>query len=174
MPKENKQPEYKKVMSIGLDLSLVGTGLVLLEDDKVIVQKLIKSKPSGDRPTDELKRIRGIVEEIELVVGEYRPDVAIIENLAFAVRSTTSLTQLAGLFYLVSPPSLKKFATGKGNSEKDIMVLEAFKQLQMDGIDNNIADAAFLSKIGSALLGCYKLTEDYQKETVELLKKQQI
>lgn len=185
MPKEKAQ-EHKKVTSIGLDLSLVGTGVVVLEDNIVVRQELIKSKPSGDKPVDELRRIRKIVEDIEMIISEYRPDVAVIENLAFAVRSTTSLTQLAGLsflvramlydyrvpFYLCAPTSLKKFATGKGNSEKDHMMLEAFKQYQIDGIDNNVADAVFLSKIGSCILGCGSTKELHQIEVVELIKKQ--
>ena len=37
---------------LGLDLSLVSSGYVLLENDKIKEQKLIKSKPDGKRPID--------------------------------------------------------------------------------------------------------------------------
>ena len=175
------------ITSIGLDLSLTKTGVVVLNNGKIVKQQLIKSKPVGDKPVDELKRIRKIVEEIESVVNEYEPTVAVIENLAFMARNTTALTQLAGLsffvravlfdnkipFYLCAPTTLKRFATGKGNSEKDHMILEVYKQYGVDFVDNNIADAIFLAKIGSAIAGYEKVKKIYQVETIELLKKQQ-
>lgn len=175
-----------KIISIGLDLSLTGTGVVVLENSKIIEKRLIKSKPTGDRPIDELRRIQNIVGEIRSTVLMRKPNVAVIENLAFSIRRTTSLTQLAGLsflvramlnsecipFFLCAPTTLKRFATGKGNSEKDHMILEAYKQYGIDNIDNNIADSLFLAKIGLALLGYKKLTAKYQIETIGLLKKQ--
>ena len=174
------------ITSIGIDLSLVGTGLVVLENGVITEQKLIKSKPVGDRPIDELGRIRKIVLQIEEIVDKYRPSIAVIENLAFAVRSTTSLTQLAGLsyfvrallldygipFYLVAPTTLKRFITGKGNSEKDHVILEVYKQYGVDFVDNNIADAIVLAKIGFMFMGGDKPKAIYQTETIELLKKQ--
>ena len=45
----------KNITSLGLDLSLVNSGIVLLENGKIIKQKSIKSKPVGDKPIDELK-----------------------------------------------------------------------------------------------------------------------
>jgi crossover junction endodeoxyribonuclease RuvC len=176
----------KNIISIGIDLSLTGTGIVILNGGKIIKQQLIKSKPVGDRPTDEIIRLKTIVEEIELIIGENFPDIVVIENLAFAVRKTTALTQLAGLsflvrsmlvdyrvpFYMCAPTTLKRFATGKGNSEKDHMILEAFKKYGVDFIDNNIADALFLAKIGSAIKGHEKIVGQHQVETIELMKKQ--
>ena len=176
-------------ISIGLDLSLVKSGVVILSNGVIIKQQLVRSKPVGDRPIDELKRIQKIVNQIKEIIQEgLIPDVAVIENMAFMSRNTTSLTQLAGLnyfvramllscgvpFYMCAPTTLKKFATGKGNSEKDHILLEAYKQYGVDAIDNNIADALFLAKIGSAIIGHEKMTADYQREVVELLKKQLI
>lgn len=176
----------EKTKSIGIDLSLTGSGVVVLNDGKIIEQKLIKSKPSGDRPIDEVNRIKKIVEEIEMIISEDIPTIAVIENLAFAVRKTTALTQLAGLsflvrsmlvdynipFYMCAPTTLKRFATGKGNSEKDHMILNAYKAYGVESIDNNIADAIFLAKIGMAILGCEKVTSLHQIETIELMRKQ--
>jgi crossover junction endodeoxyribonuclease RuvC len=176
----------KNIISMGLDLSLTGTGVVILKDGKIIKQKLIKSKPSGDKPLNEVVRLKKIVEEIEMVISEESPIVVVIENLAFAVRKTTALTQLAGLsflvrsllvdynipFYMCAPTTLKKFATGKGNSEKDHMILEAYKKYGVESIDNNIADALFLAKMGSAIMGYGKVTLIHQIETITLMKKQ--
>lgn len=176
----------KTIISLGLDLSLVSSGIVVLENGKISFKKTIKSKPVGDKPIDELKRIRKIVEEIEYVISEYNPTISVIEGMAFMARNTTALVQLAALnyftrallvdyrvpFVLCAPTTLKKFATGKGNSEKDHIILAAYKEYGVDDIDNNIADALFLSKIGSILAGHGKVSVSYQLETIELLKKQ--
>lgn len=176
----------KNIVSIGLDLSLVATGLVVLRDGKIIRQELIKSKPLGEKPINEIIRLKKIVEEIEIVISEETPIVAVIENLAFAARKTTALTTLAGLsflvrsmlfdynipFYMCAPTTLKRFATGKGNSEKDHMILNAYKAYGVESIDNNIADALFLAKIGSAIMGYEKVISLHQVETIELMNKQ--
>jgi crossover junction endodeoxyribonuclease RuvC len=178
-------------ISIGLDLSITHTGVVILDENKkVIYRGVIKSKPEGDTPTDELARLDKIVYEIDDIIDMHtngkEERFAFIENLAFGVQKTTAITQLAGLsylvramlaswnipFYLVAPTSLKKFALGKGRGEKDHMVLEAYKQFGLDGIDNNIADAAFLAHLGLMILDEKKIEYQYQREVIELVKKQ--
>lgn len=177
----------KKVISLGIDLSLVGTGLVVLRNGVIAHQQLIKSKPVGSRPTDELIRIRKIVMQIQSVVDEYRPNIAVIENLAFGVRNATSLTQLAGLnyftrallvdygvpFYLVAPTSLKKFVTGNGAAKKDEMLLATYKRYGVTIMDDNENDAYGLSQIGLAIMeGNSKEITKLQEEVLMLLKKQ--
>ena len=173
--------------AIGIDLSLVGTGLVVLEKGKVIEQLLIKSKPMGSQPADELIRIRRIVKQIAEVVDKNNPSVAVIENLAFMARNTSALTQLSGLnyfcravladrgtpFYLCAPTSLKKYATGKGNVDKNQIMLAVYKNWKFNPIDDNVSDAFVLAKIGESLLNKEddKLTAK-QLEVVNLLSKQ--
>jgi len=174
------------MIAMGIDLSLTGTGLVVIKDGKIVEQQLIKSKPVGNKPIDELARIRKIVEQIRETVDKYRPDVAVIENLAFMARNTTALTQLAGLnyfcramlkdygvpFYLCAPTTLKRFATGKGNCPKDNIMMEVYKRWHVTITNNNLADGFILSKIGQALLDKEMKLNIPQQETVKLLKNQ--
>ena len=168
----------------GLDLSLVATGLVTLKNGELVNQVLIKSKPSGKKPIDELKRILDIKDEILHNIQD--SDLIVIEGMAYAIRNTTSLVQLAALNYLtregiydikkefviVAPTSLKKFITGKGNSGKDIMLLETYKRYGVSFDDNNIADAFSLAKVGEALYDkTIKLIKP-QIEVIKLLKEQ--
>ena|SRR3990167_2865863 len=178
----------KKIISLGLDLSLVGTGLVILENGKIVKQKLIKSKPIPDgKPIDELKRIKKIVEEIESIITEELPNVAVIEGLAFMVRNATALVQLSALnyftrsmlmdyhvpFIIVAPTSLKKFVTGSGVAKKDVMLIESYKRWGVSILDDNVCDAYCLSQVGLALLGGNsKTTTKLQEEVISLLKKQ--
>lgn len=175
------------ISSIGLDLSLVGTGVVLLENGKIIKQQLIKSKPVGNKPVNEVKRIQKIVEEIEFTIGEYRPRIAVIEGLAFMARNSTALVQLSALnymtramlmnynipFVIVAPTTLKKFVTGNGASKKDVMLIETFKRWGVTILDDNEADAYGLAQVGLALLGGNsKDTNQKQEEVLTLLKTQ--
>ena len=89
----------KKVL--GLDLSLTSTGYVLLEQGEIIEKECIKSKPSGEYPIDELRRILAIVAEIEEISAKHEIALVVIENLAFGVKNATSLTQLSGLNYFI-------------------------------------------------------------------------
>jgi len=153
-------------VSIGLDLSLRETGITVLRNGKKKYTGVINSKKEGDRPLDELKRIVQIVKEIDLTIKEYAPDgkvdIVVIENLAFGVQNTTSFTQLSGLnyfirelclkydwpFVLITPATLKKFVTGKGNSDKNVMLLEIYKKWGETFLNDNEADSYALAKLG--------------------------
>ena len=173
--------------TLGLDLSLTGTGVVILEDGEIKVQKLIKSKPVGDLPISELKRIQKIVQDIELSLCSCTIDVAVIEGLAFMVRNATALVQLSALnymvramldrlgipFIIVAPTSLKKFITGSGGSKKDVMLMETYKRYGVTILDDNENDAFGLAKVGEELLNPKKKDLPvFQQEVLELLKKQ--
>ena len=178
----------KKIISLGLDLSLVGSGVIILENGKIVKQRLIKSKPIPDgKPIDEVRRIRKIVEEIEMIISENIPNVAVIEGLAFMVRNATALVQLSALnymtramlmdynvpFIIVAPTSLKKFITGNGASKKDVMLMETYKRYGVTIMDDNENDAYGLAQIGLALHGGNsKATTKLQEEVLLLLKKQ--
>lgn len=173
---------------IGIDLSLTGTGIVKLKDGKITEQKLIKSKPSGDLPLDELKRIVTIRESIAKEIDSDPNSIiqlVAIEGLAFMARNTTALVQLSGLnymireklyslkipFVIVAPTSLKKFITGKGNIAKEMMLLETYKKYKVYFTDNNLCDAYGLAMIADSLVNSEKKPK-HQQEVVNLLKKQ--
>jgi len=176
------------ITSIGIDLSLVGTGVVVLENGKFSKRELIKSKPTVDgTPADEVKRIRGIVEQVKKIVDEYRPTIAVIEGLAFMARNSTALVQLSALnymtramlmdygipFVIVAPTSLKKFITGNGAAKKDVMLIETFKRYGVTILNDNEADAYGLAQVGLALKGGnLKPIIKIQQEVLDLLQKQ--
>jgi len=172
------------MISLGIDLSLTATGCYCLNETGAMVSsQLIKTKPSGDKPIDGLRRLMKIRDEIIFEGVE----VVCIEGMAFSVRKTTALTQLSGLnylvreaslsngipFFIVAPTSLKKFITGKGNCGKDVIMLELFKRYGVTITDNNLADAFGLAMIGLAVMNKYPFDLiEPQKEVVKLIKKQ--
>lgn len=171
--------------TIGIDPSLTGTGIVVVKDGKIIDKLLIKSKPVGDRPIDEMDRIKKIVGLVNISLEMYKPDVICMEGLAFMARNTSALMQLAGLnymlrsmfhghkqWYIVAPSTLKKFITGKGQGDKGIIMMEIYKKYGIELSDNNIADAFVLAQIGQAVLGAHKDLTIPQVEVCELIKRQ--
>lgn len=181
----------KKIITVGLDLSLTKTGYAIVGGDGIVLASgVIKSKPSGDSPLAETQRIVKIAEEvvqkIDEVCLEDDPVLVAIEGLAFMAKGT-SLVQLAGLNYLirtllaqfhwpfliVAPTTLKKFITGSGKGDKDMMMMSVFKNYGFESMDNNECDSYALAVCGMALLGNpLKELGIPQKEVISLLKKQ--
>lgn len=179
------------MISVGLDLSLTHTGYAIVKDDStVLASGVIKSKPSGDTHLAETQRIVKIAEEAVQKIDEFKEEgegiLVSIEGLAFMAQGT-SLVQLAGLNYLVrillaefgwpflivAPTSLKKFITGSGKGDKDMMMLHVFKNYGFEALDNNENDAYSLAVCGLAVMDhpIKKLTKP-QEEVANLLKNQ--
>ncbi len=172
---------------VGLDLSLTGTGVVVLDDGSITAKKLIKTKPSGNDPKAETERLLTIKEQIKEVIEQVKPKLVLIEGLAFSARNSTALVQLSGLNYLVreylvlskipfvivAPTTLKKFIMGKGAGPKELMLLETYKRYGISFLDNNLCDAFGLTQCGLALRGeSKKPLQVHEKEVVKLLSSQ--
>jgi crossover junction endodeoxyribonuclease RuvC len=56
-------------------------------------------------------------------------------------------------FVEVSPNTLKKFATGKGNAAKNLVMKDVYKRYGFENDSDNIVDAYVLAQIGRALDG---------------------
>ena len=177
---------------VGLDLSLVKSGITIVKDNgTVLFSGLIKSKPSGDSYLAETKRLIKITEDIIEKIDPFLPhhgDILVtIEGFAFGIRNTTALTQLAGLSYLIraklteleipfiiiQATTLKKFITGSGKGEKDMVMMAIFKNYGFEALGNDQADAYGLAVCGLAVINkpLIKLGIP-QQEVVTLLKKQ--
>lgn len=94
----------------------------------------------------------------DAVLDHARPcDLVVIEGYSYGSkgRAVINIGELGGVvrlalyeqqvpFVVVPPSSLKKLATGKGNSGKELVLVEAVKRLEYEGADNNEADALWL------------------------------
>jgi len=141
---------------VGIDLSLTGTGVVVLNDQAEIMEKkLVRTTPA----TSIEQRLLFILGEIDFVKNIVSRAGVYIEDLSFGSRGQ-AMFQLAGLHYLVrtffyrsavsfnviSPSALKKFVTGKGNAKKDLMLLKTFKKWGVEFSDDNLCDAYCLAR----------------------------
>jgi crossover junction endodeoxyribonuclease RuvC len=153
------------VIVAGIDLSLVATGVAHAYPGPVGDARIGTGRVGS--PTIGIRRIREIRDEVLKWVGA--PDLidlVVIEGPAYAAQGGQA-HERAGLWWLVyealdqaslrllvvSPATLKVYATGKGNAGKDAVLASAVRRLPWGGSDNNEADAAWLAAIGTDLLG---------------------
>jgi len=94
--------------------------------------------------------------------------LVMIEHYAFGARGQAmiSLGELGGVIrlalheaeipYIEVPPTVaKKFVTGKGNCNKNLVLLEMYKRFGEDLTDDNVADATGLVYLGRAITDTY-------------------
>lgn len=131
----------------GLDMSITGTGVCRPDGSTYTITTKAKK---DDRLTDIRDQIMGVHVSggTDLIVLEDVPGKMIgaasvvIPMLHGSVRSALKDARIP--YVIVSPPTLKKFATGRGNADKSAMILAAFKRAEIEFRDNNQCDAWWL------------------------------
>lgn len=149
---------------MGLDLSLTGTGIVVLKGNEVLAKMCIEVKMPG------LLRMLHIADAVEMQCDMYSPVLIVIEGPSYASIGAAKhqIGELSGIvksrmferakleggykavypIQLVAPNTLKKFATGKGNAKKNMMLKAVFQKWGFDADDDNVADAYALARYG--------------------------
>jgi crossover junction endodeoxyribonuclease RuvC len=153
---------------VGIDPSLTSLGLAAIIDGVIVSTATVTSKGhTTDTLAQRAARQLSIVEKVMAFVDDYRPDLVIIEGPSFGSvnghphdRSGLwwgMVSRLLVLDYPVVeiPPSCRmKYATGKGQAKKDIVLAAAIKRYADANITgNDVADAVILCAMGSRNLG---------------------
>lgn len=163
-------------MIAAFDLSFTGTGWALSDPIKT---GLIKSNPQW-QPLDRMVEIAESV--IGVLASVPRVDLVVLEGFAYG--RAHQAHQMGGLGYIVrlvlqdhrfkwievAPSALKKFVSGSGNANKDVMLKNVYKRFGFDTNDNNVADAVGLLYAGLALEGLWKPTTAEQRAVIEQIK----
>ena len=160
---------------VGIDLS-TKTGLVILDRfGEVITAKEITSKIKTDPER--------MIDLTEQLLDHLKPnDVIAIEGFSYGSRGRGMSFQfgygyavrialyMEGIpFLIVTPSQVKKYATGKGNSSKDNMILPIFKKWGFEHDSDNVRDAYVLAQIASATRLKRNLTQ-FQQEIIDDLR----
>lgn len=120
---------------LGVDQSMTSTGLVVGGQGMIDFMDVFSTKGDKTDNLSDFKRCMRIRDAVLKVANMYMVDEVFIEGLSFNAPGNSN-RQLAGLLYtivtslisegyqvsVVAPTSLKKFATGKGNAKKDLMM----------------------------------------------------
>lgn len=144
---------------VGLDLSLSCTGVATGAGTHPVGAPALRS--GGDTLVGRCLRIRQQI--CDIVLDDGWPDLFVIEDLVARSQAAATLGVLHGVVrqwlwasnvtvLLVPPATLKKYATGKGNANKDLVRDAARDRLGLPaGVTSDEADAAWLRQIGLAL-----------------------
>lgn len=163
---------------LGLDLSLTATGWALVWDGSP-QWGVIKTKYRG------VKRLSEIRDEVRAIVQKIEPSLAVIEGYSYGShQGMAGLAELGGVirlllldmgvpYIVVAPTTNKKFATGKGNAEKDLVLKRVFQHWGADMSNNNEADAFSLAQFGRCFINPEGFCS-YQIDSVENFKKKEI
>jgi len=164
---------------IGIDPSTSATGIVVINKDEPNLTEPLRAydiKP--DKKLTGIDRSVAIVTEIMRFVTFYKPAFVVIEGYSLNLRNSSSvipLVELGGLLRFMlrvekiswldpRASELKKFVTGKGNAQKDMVILNVYKKWGFDAANNNIADAYVLAMMGLAHIGELKgVTKEMEK-----------
>lgn len=153
---------------VGIDIS-TNTGVVIMDEQgKVQYEEELNGK------CNTAHEMRMYIEEIMNCVSV--DDRVILEGFGFASKKGFLLGGIGwgvrmkldemGIKYIEVPPTvLKKFATGKGNSGKQVVMREVFKRWGYENDSDNIVDGYVLAQIGRAADGKLE-TVKFQKEAL--------
>lgn len=162
MPITADAPTLPRV--VGLDLSLTGTGIASIGDTTNVLT--LKSKGSATATLDERsQRLHNLAQDI--IIRAVFGDTVVIEQPAYG-QTGGSHHDRSGLWWLVvdalmpevdrlievTPQTVKKYATGKGNASKDEVLAAVVRRYpDVEVSNNNEADALVLAAIGARLSG---------------------
>lgn len=147
----------------GLDLSLTATGIAVFTDGATRTALVRSGGTRQDSWLQRHDRIRGLVEKI----AGHVPPGALVAIEAYG-STTGSVTDRAALWWMTFgalrdigctivpiPPTVRaKYATGKGNAGKDVVLAAAVRRYpHIDINTNDEADAVILMAIGCRLIG---------------------
>lgn len=150
---------------VGIDPSLTGTGIAIVEDGRVTVRTVKSKGTAGDGLVDRRLRLRYLADSA--LHDAMCADLLVIEAPAYNSR-TGHQHDRSGLWWLlveralgnyvhvaeVTTGGVKRYATGKGNAGKDAVLLAVARRFPDVAVtDNNQADALILAAMGARHLG---------------------
>jgi len=150
--------------SMGLDLSANASGVVLLEANGTKVPCCVLEKEIVPKKLAGMARVVFVATEIMTLIHEHKPNRICMEGYSLNLKNATSvipLVEIGGairlMMYLdgltwLDPRAgqVKEFATGKGNSAKDLVMMNVLKRWSHESKSNNTADAYVCAAIGLA------------------------
>jgi len=137
---------------VGLDLSMTATGICDDHGGTITV----KPRGNGDARLVEIAAAVAVMTQgADLVVIEDLPTHAHSAGITGMVHGVVRhvLQVQMRRYVLLTPATLKKFATGRGNAGKPEMAVALFKRAGLELADDNQVDAWWLRAAGCQLLG---------------------
>jgi crossover junction endodeoxyribonuclease RuvC len=157
---------------VGIDPS-TKTGLAIIDNQGNVINTqdvTTKVKEDPQRFSDIAEKIMDELEPNDIVTiegfsyGSKGKGVSFQYGLGWIIRHM--LIERGYRYTEVPPTSVKKFATGKGNTKKDEMVLPIFKKWGFEHSSDNVRDAFVLAMMAKGMYHTTNLLE-YEKEALK-------
>jgi crossover junction endodeoxyribonuclease RuvC len=162
-----------------IDPSLTSTGVCLGTDDDDFIVKCCNSKPRGKTVLDRVKRYEQLIGDINRLLDVVKPRLILIEEYAYSknMGGQMYLGEFGGLlrWHLcdytphvieVTASCLKKFATGKGNAPKDVVMAHVAQRYGKLFQNNDEADSFVLYQMALQIIGRAEPANQAQSEAV--------
>ena len=175
-----------RAICVGIDASLTGFAWTALENGNIVAGEEIETA-AKDYPKDVLGRIERYNQLCKSVVRFCNNNsvLVLIENYSFGSKGqgVTKLGELGGILryrlsdttdhlFELAPPSMKKFATGKGNKVSKLRVVRDLEErYDVEFETDNKADSFCAAKIGECLLGYDIPQTKFQYEALAVIQK---
>lgn len=147
---------------IGLDLSTARIGFASTSGELVSISGHAKAD-------DPYRRLHELTRELAhaIKLRPPRPDLVVVEDYALGAPGRISLIRLGEIggivrtwlfeqdyrLALVAPGTVKRFATGNGNADKEAMMRRAIELGARGNVNHDEADAFHLRRMGRAAHG---------------------
>jgi crossover junction endodeoxyribonuclease RuvC len=148
---------------IGIDPSFTDTAIVGIIDGKMVFEEHIKSKPNPDtfiRLIDFYEHCRNVYDDIAANYYNTPTYLGIEEPMGLHAGNGAKMGQVfacvivaANPFiesknvHIYKPSQIKKFATGKGNAKKDLILLSCYKKWGVSFTSHDTADAYAIARL---------------------------
>jgi len=171
-------------MFLGCDISITGTGIVIIDDNyKLIKKERLYVDAKGTERLFHLENL--FLEVLEPFFNKIiftcmeSPAFGVSDGHLFNIGEVTGIYKLClfknGMEWIYSAPTqVKKYCTGNWKAKKELMILKCFQNFGEEFDSSDLADAYILSRIASDY---YQLTNsndgvaDVKKYQLEVLNK---
>lgn len=176
-------------IALGIDLSTTATGLVILRGNGTPIPD-VEVELELNKNTTELKDLVGldmVREQVTIImqlIDSWKPDRIVVEGYSLNVKNASSIIPLVTIGailrlmmkidgYKWADPkagTVKKFATGKGTGQKDVIMQQVLKRWGFEAKTNNTCDAYVLALMGLAHIGQLPRLTTEQQGTIGSMK----
>lgn len=180
-----------KIISVGIDPSFTGTGIVILIDDQLYYSTTVTTDSKESILTRVGEIVADILDSLDKVLYRYKEGdkvIICVEGFSFASKGRAvfqigylgwkvreiieGFCNFRGFTWIEVPPNnLKLYATGKGNCGKELIMLQVYKRWGQEFSDNNTADAFVLAKMGHSYIDKKEDLTEFQTRSMDAVRK---